>query len=100
MSHSSHDQATEFYTLGVAAATAGQHDLAIAHFRRSLSLQAHFKTHHALARSLELRGALVEAFRHYEHAYNLNSRNDRVAVDFARSLIARGDRATAVSILG
>jgi len=99
MTSSSCDQAFELYALGVAAATDGDHDLAITYFNRSLDVQPHFKTHHALARSLEARGAHVEAFRNYERAYHLSSRNDRAAVDYARCLLARSEKAVAAAIL-
>ena len=93
-----HD-ASYYYLLGHEAQDKGEFDSALRHYFKSLCMDSHFKTHHRIAQIYKEMGQTTDAFDHLVLAFELNPRNDKVAVDYAQAFCEKGNSEEAKNIL-
>lgn len=76
-----------YYQVGIEKYEKGEIDSALKNFQKSLELQEHFKTYEKLYHVLKKLGRNEEAKEAITKAYNLNDRNDKVAVEYVKFLL-------------
>ena len=93
------DPGYDYYCQGIAALEQGNLVVALERFEHSLSVERHFKTLARISQVLEMQGKPVEAAKALQQAYELNPKNEKVAVSFAENLDRGGNRAEARRIV-
>ncbi|MEW6173812.1 MAG: tetratricopeptide repeat protein [Bacillota bacterium] len=88
-----------YYGIGLEHLEKGEVEEALVQFQFSLSLMPHFKTYERLYECYKRIGRNQEAFDCLEKAFEMNNRNDKVAVEYIRLLMERGQCSQAVSML-
>ena len=91
--------AYELYGLGLEEYEKGNYPAAIGYFERSNSIEEHFKTYERLYSCWLRLNDTQKAFVCIEKAYQLNSRNNKTALEYAKMLAASGYDEQALKVL-
>src|SRR5262245_34415687 len=87
------------YQLAASKFAEREYDAALALLNQSLAQGDHYKTRHLLCHVLHALGRNTEAIQHLKAAYSMNSKNDRVACDYASELCRSGEMNRAREVL-
>jgi len=78
----------QLYLRGMELLDEANFEEALNFFYKSLEKEQHFKTYHRIAQTLIQTGNRDEAHIFFYHAWKMNTKNEKVAVDYADSLIS------------
>lgn len=98
MSLKNNNTAYFYYMQGLDNMDNGDLDLAVIDFRKSITIDKHFKTYQKLAEALEKLELHEESFKALEIAYSLNPQNDKTAMSLALYLYENKDYNKAVKL--
>ena len=99
MDSDSYKNSVFYYQVGNDYLDKGHISEAIVNFNRSCDLYEHFKTHERLYSCYCMLGETEKAHKHIEYAHELNSRNDKTAYLYSKSLISKGNTEKGKKIL-
>lgn len=99
MSLTKEDKSYELYCQGLDQFEKGNLDESLDLFLESLSLNRHFKTFERIYNIYVQKGMKKEAFEAITNAYNENTKNLKVACEYAKVLSMNGELKRALSII-
>lgn len=79
-----------YYGLGVEELERNNIDKALEYFHKSLELEPHFKTFEKIYQCYTKINFQKEAGEYIEKAFYMNSRNDKIAIEYIKFLISQG----------
>lgn len=88
-----------FYGLGVEQFDTGNFQEALVYFQKSIEIAPHFKTYERMYDCYKNLGNQRQARECIEKAFHLNSKNDKVAIEYILLLIEEDNLALASSFL-
>ncbi len=89
----------QLYIRGMELLDNANFEEALKFFYESLEREQHFKTYHRIAQILTQTGDRDKAHIFFYHAWKMNTKNEKIAVDYADSLIIQNYYAEARLIL-